>query len=101
MPHRLLVASLLALAPLSGCMWQDRPDGGDPLHRDTDGATRSVDARYGLSGPSVAPITDPYDVEAVPSAETAPVPLDQPEPVNNLNDSVSDVEQALTPGGDN
>lgn len=101
MTHRLLAAALFALASLSGCAWEDRPDGGDPLHRGTGDYTRGVDARYGLDGPSVAPITDPYDVEALPSTDTAPVPLDQPEPVNDLEGSVSGVEEALTPGGDN
>lgn len=100
MTTRLFAAALLALAPLAGCMWEGRPDGGDPLHRGTGEYTPGVDARYGLRGPSVAPVTEPYDVEAVPSVDPAPVPLDQPDPVNDLGGSVSETERALTPGGD-
>lgn len=43
MTLRLTAAALLALAPLAGCTWENRPDGGNPMHTDGDDKTYMTD----------------------------------------------------------
>ena len=69
MTLRLTAAALLALAPLAGCTWESRPDGGSPMH--TDGNDRSymtdrddeTDLVEPIDPATAAPVGDPEAVQ--------------------------------------
>lgn len=90
---------LLALAPLAACTWDDRPDGGDPLHRGEADFVRDIEGRRSpADGVLLDPLGAPNDDQALPSVSEAPVPLPQPTPTTGPVDATSEVEEALTPG---
>ena len=93
-----LLAAALALGLLAGCSWDDRPDGGDPLHQGEDDFARDLDGRALQRDAAEADPFDPYDAEALPSVSEAPVPLPQPVPTTGSADATSEIEEALTPG---
>lgn len=97
MPPRLF-AALLALGLLAGCTWDERPDGGDPLHRGDEDFYRTLDDQALERDYAEADPYDPYDREALPTVSEAPVPLPQPVPTTGPADATSEIEEALTPG---
>lgn len=93
-----LPAALLALGLLAGCTWDNRPDGGDPLHRGDEDFYRTLESRELEVDNVEADPYDPYNREALPSVDEAPVPLPQPVPTTGPADATSEIEEALTPG---
>lgn len=62
MTLRLTAAALLVLAPLAGCTWESRPDGGSPMHTDGD------DPSYLSDREDDTDLVEPLD----PSTSSAP-----------------------------
>lgn len=96
---------LVGLAPLAACTWEGRPDGASAVHTDSNGylgegfddGDEAADARLGVDYDAVPAdeIVEPLD------SETAPVPDGGAlTPTTGEGDEVSEVEEALTPGGD-
>lgn len=106
---RLSPLLLFALALLAGCTWDERPDGADAVHTDSDGYfDEDVDPTETPLGGSGVELVEPVDSEilepvgdgagAPAGVGGAPVPLDQPVPTTGTEDNTSEVEEALTPG---
>ena len=104
MPRRLSATALLvALVSLAGCTWENRPDGADGAHADSDGYFRdgvdAVDTPLGDGG--VQPL-GPVDDELVEPLDDANAAGATPAPTAPLSpgtdDPTTDVEEPLTPG---
>ena len=98
MTTRLLSTALLALL-VTGCTWEDRPDGAEAVRTTGDGFYESDAAPQStpLSGiPTEVEVVEPLDGAETPT--DAPVDLSQPAPTTGTADNTSEVEEALTPG---
>lgn len=103
MSPRVAALCLFALAPLTACTWEGRPDGADAVHTASDGyfddGNEATDTP--LSGtrglPPAADVVEPLDTQTTLPSSDGAVTLP---PTTGTSDDVSATAEALTPGGD-